>query len=123
MASVNTIALQLSAEKRLARVVKAAVSVVARESGIPGGRAAAFAGAVARRFADLAGKNGSGTKTVNVSLEPAPKGLSVRLGAGSGGRPTVLEVHAGKEKAGPRPRVKTRPRRPRGRTAAPRRRD
>jgi hypothetical protein len=121
MASVNTIALQVSAEKRLARVVKAAVAVVARESGVPEGRAAAFAVAVARRFADLAGKNAIGS-TVSISLEPGPSGLSVRLEAGSGRRPAVLEVHAGKEKAVPRARVKAGPKRPRGRAPTARRR-
>lgn len=100
MASLDHIGLQIPAEKRLARVVKAAVSVVARGSGIPGGRADTFASTVARRFAVLASGNSSGGGMVSLSLEPALEALEVRLARGARGRSVVLRIR--KARAGRR---------------------
>src|SRR5262245_2962611 len=101
MASVNHIALRIPAQKRLARVLKAAVSTVARSAGVPRGRADAFASTVARRFAGLAGREGAAERDFRIGLDPAPEGLEVRIAEGAGGRASVLRL--GKPRAARRP--------------------
>ena len=114
MASVDHIALQIPAQRSLARVVRAAVSVAARGSGIPGGRATTFANSVARRFTELAQDDKGAGTMVSLVMEPAPEGLDVAIGAGGASRPRVLKVRSDTRRPSRAPR-RSKPRRSRPR--------
>jgi len=92
MASLDRIEVRIPADKRLARVARTAVSILARGAGIPAGRAALFAAVVARRFSGLASDGAERPGgTVALTVEPAADGLDVRIRCGA--RPgAVLKV-------------------------------
>jgi hypothetical protein len=105
MASVDRIEVRFSADKRLARVVRAAVSVAARGAGVPAGRATRLAACAARRFRGLAARGAgrtNGKAAIELTLEPAAGGLDVRIwtGARRGG---VLRVPEASRRSPRRP--------------------
>jgi len=81
MASVDRIVVQIHADRRLARVVKTVVSVVARGAGVPAARASAFGTQVARRFTSLSAADGT-RDAVELTLEPVKEGLDVEIRRG-----------------------------------------
>jgi len=113
MASLDRIEVRIPADKQLARVARTAVSILAREAGIPAGRAGLFAALVARRFSGLASGGGDRPGSVELTVEPAAGGLDVRIRRGA--RPgAVLKVRKAR-KARKAPKV----RKARARTAGP----
>ena len=107
MASVDQIEVRVPADRRLARVVRAAVSHVARGAGIPAGRASVFAGEVARRFTGLAARGPERDEEVALTLEPAAGGVDVRIRQGPR-HGTVLRVRKERGRGGGRRRTSTR---------------
>jgi hypothetical protein len=112
MASVDRIEVRISADKRLARVVRAAVSSAARGAGVPAARASRLAGEAVKRFGLLAARGTVRGGTVDLTLEPAAGGLDVRIrsGARKGTVPkgTVLKVRKDLRRSSHRPSARRR---------------
>ena len=84
---VDRILVRISAQPRLASVVKTAVVWEARQCGLAAANTKPLVRAVLQRFRGLAEVSGSKREAcLNLSIEPEPGKLRVRIGAGTHGR-------------------------------------